>query len=70
MKGINRFILKFYYLVPKSLGITILTIVSHSYYSVMILTLFLCQFSIVSLSYFIKKNSQFNLTLYIMKSVS
>jgi hypothetical protein len=70
MKGINQLNFKFYYLVPKSFGITILTIVSHSYYSVMIVTLFLCQFSIVSLSYFITKFSQFNLTLYIMKSVS
>jgi hypothetical protein len=42
MKGINHFIFKFYYLVPKSLGITILNIVSHLYYHVMVLMLFFC----------------------------
>jgi hypothetical protein len=66
MKGINHFILKIYYLVAKSLGITILNMVLHSYYSVMILMLFLWQFSILSLSYFITKNftNQFNLVHY------
>jgi hypothetical protein len=69
-RGYKSFHFEIYYLVPKSLGITILNIVLLSYYSVMILMLFLWQFSILSLSYFITKFSQINLTLYIMKSVN